>query len=134
MLPLAATVRLLEGIEDSREHGRVDAIAGVRHRDPGVRVVTDQPHVDAAPLSRELYGVREEVRKDLLKPARVTQHLAGGVCQLDHEAKVLRLDLCGESVDGLPGDEDEIDRLPLDLHPTGDDPGDVDQITDHLSL
>jgi hypothetical protein len=69
---LQRAVVLSKRIEDVRQEFGPDAAAGVRDRH--LRVTPDEgcPHRNMAAFRREFNGIREQIRKHLLKANRIT--------------------------------------------------------------
>ncbi len=78
------TLRLSEALEDVRQEGRRDPLAGVAHAQLDVAVDRTDGDRDASASGRELHRVRKQVPGDLLDTVGVPQHRRpSGV--LDHE-------------------------------------------------
>ncbi|GBD28482.1 hypothetical protein HRbin31_00500 [bacterium HR31] len=74
----AGAVCAVEAFEHVRQVVRGDAPAGVRHRDPDLRALATDLHVDAPALGGELEGVVHQVGEHLLYTVRIRQHHAAG--------------------------------------------------------
>ena len=70
---LAVPSACRNGVEHVRQELRLDARAGVLHRQDGSRRVRVEPDGDRAVRRRELHRVRQQVPDDLLQPIRVAR-------------------------------------------------------------
>ncbi len=132
--PGRRSVGLAEAVEDVRQEFGPDADAGVDDADLDVRVDPLQEHLDAAPLGRELDGVREEVPDDLLEPCGIA---GDRTCErIEHLLNADLLGIGGREHGGEGGFDDLGKVQPLDVEPQvpRDDAGDVEQVLDDLGL
>lgn len=99
-----ARTHLAERLEDLRQSVRVDAPAGIAHRDDDRMIVASRGNVNAAAFRRELDCIRHEIDHDLREPIVVgVDDRVGGIEAL----RDLDLPRRGGGADGFQDGGDE---------------------------
>ncbi len=109
--PFEPRIRLTKALEHVRQELRPNPHHGVAHYDVDVRVHAFDAHLDAAPLRRELHGIRQQIPHDLLQPVGIARYRADAWIDNYLQADLLRIGRRLHRRDGVVHDDRQLHRL-----------------------
>src|SRR5438105_9320614 len=127
-------VRLSKSIENVRQEFPLDADASVSDRDAPPGILATDSHVDLSPPGRELYGIAEEIPKNLLQTVCITHHRKGVPAKVNVEFDFLGFEGRPHCLNRRFDDCRKIDQSEIDLQLAADYPRHVQEVIDQSRL